>query len=259
MENELRAWQKFLYESKLRVFDFDDTLAVTDGKVIVHHADGSSGELEPGEYSVYEPLEGDEFDFSQFEDLINPTEIEEIARIMRRVVDAEAQDGAGRKIAILTARAESSKEAIRSFIEDVLDIPTDNMELITLGSSDPYDKKQWIKDQIEQYDINDVLFFDDSQKNISAVDELKAEFPETTIVTRLVNYGENYKEGKERQAPYEGPQDSGEYQTRARAEHPQWLRDLIGKGGNKHTGGGTGHKRPKMKRSKSSPPSGARE
>ena len=259
MKDHIKSWNKFLFESKLRVFDFDDTLAVTDGKIYVTHITGERVVMDPAEYAVYEPQPGDDFDFSDFDSVINPVEIKEISRIMKRVVDAEEADGNGRKVAILTARAAPARESITNFIENFLGIPAEKFELITLGDSDPYEKKKWIKDQIDLFDIRDVLFFDDSPKNISAVDELKQEYPEVTIITRLVGYGENYREGKERQAPYEGPLDSGEYQTRARADLPQWLKDLIGKGGNKHTGGGKGHKRPKLKRSKSAPPGGARE
>ena len=35
MKKHLDKWNHFLNESKLRVFDFDDTLAVTDADVIV--------------------------------------------------------------------------------------------------------------------------------------------------------------------------------------------------------------------------------
>tara|TARA_Y100000592_G_scaffold100890_1_gene183536 strand:+ start:5148 stop:5927 length:780 start_codon:yes stop_codon:yes gene_type:complete len=254
MKQELESWRKFLYESKLRVFDFDDTLAVTDGKVIVNHIDGTSEPLDPAEYAVYEKQPGDQFDYSDFDRVINPVEIEEISRIMKRVIDAEERDGTGRKVAILTARDAPAREEIMNFIENMLEIPPHKYELVTLGDSDPNKKKMWIKDQIELFDIRDVLFFDDSPKNIDAVDELKQEYPDVTIVTRLVGYGENYKEGKERQAPYEGPQDSGEFQKKMRDEHPKWLKNLIGQGGNKETGGGKGHKRPKLKRAKSSPP-----
>ena len=48
-------WRKFINEEKLRVFDFDDTLAHTDAKVILQKPDGSTQILSPAEYAVYEP------------------------------------------------------------------------------------------------------------------------------------------------------------------------------------------------------------
>jgi len=263
MKKHLDTWNHFLNESKLRVFDFDDTLAVTDADVFVTRADGTEFRLSPSEYAVYEPVaeynpatgeyinaNGEVFDFSEFDKLINPRQIEQVARIMQKVVDAEKRDGAGRKIAILTARAPAAGGDIMDFLENVLQIDSSMFDLVTLGSSDPQHKKAWIEDQIINLGILDVLFFDDSPKNIAAVDELKREYPDATIVTRLVDYAEDMEEAKE------PVQDGGEFQTRMRRQHAGHKKDLIGKGDNKETGGGKGHTKPKMKRSKSSPPGG---
>lgn len=74
-------WRKFLNEEKLRVFDFDDTLAMTDSEIILVKSDGSKENLTPAEYAVYEPQQGDQFDFSQFQgDLINPREVKKITK-----------------------------------------------------------------------------------------------------------------------------------------------------------------------------------
>ena len=263
MKKHLDQWNHFLNESKLRVFDFDDTLAVTDADVKVVRPDGSTFVLSPSEYAVYEPVaeynpatgeyinsKDEVFDFSEFDRLINPRQIEQVARIMQKVVDAEMRDGAGRKIAILTARAPAAGEDILDFLQNVLKIDVNMFELITLGTSDPQAKKRWIEDQINNLNMHDVLFFDDSPKNIEAVDQRKAEYPEVNIITRLVDYAEDMEEGKDPEL------DHGEFQTRMRREHPKHKSELIGKGDNKDTGGGKGHKSAKMKRSKSSPPGG---
>ena len=51
---------------KLSIFDFDDTLVSTNAKIHITHGDGEKETLTPAEYAVYEPQEGDEFDFSEF-------------------------------------------------------------------------------------------------------------------------------------------------------------------------------------------------
>jgi hypothetical protein len=56
MKKHLDTWNHFLNESKLRVFDFDDTLAVTDADVLATRADGTEFKLSPSEYAVYEPI-----------------------------------------------------------------------------------------------------------------------------------------------------------------------------------------------------------
>jgi len=46
------------------------------------------------------------------------------------------------------------------------------------------------------------------------------------------------------------------FQLKVKAKHPRMKNRLVGKGGNKETGGGGGHSRPSMKRTKSAPPLG---
>jgi len=178
----LESWRKYLNEEKLRVFDFDDTLAQTDSMIILHKAGGTTVEQTPGEWAVYAPQSGDEFDFSQFKgELINPREIKGYTNVLRNVLGAGPS---GRKTVILTARAPAAQGGIISFLEDI-GIDSAALELVTLGSSDPQDKARWIEERIgEGYD--DILFFDDSSKNVDAVAALKDKYPNIKLMARLV-------------------------------------------------------------------------
>ena len=169
MEN----WRKLLSEGKLRVFDFDDTLAYTDSKIILRKASGKTIEMTPGSWAVYEPEEGDEFDYSQFRGpLINPREMKDYTNVLRRVLGAGSN---GRKTVILTARDVGAKQGIVDFLEDI-GINPESLELVTLGSSNPQDKADWIERKIEEgYD--DIFFLDDSSKNVAAVKTLKEKYP----------------------------------------------------------------------------------
>ena len=168
----LENWRKFLNEEKLRVFDFDDTLAMTDSEIILVKSDGSKENLTPAEYAVYEPQQGDQFDFSQFQgDLINPREVKKITKVFRRVLDSGLE---GRKVAILTARDSKALPGIKSFIKDMGYDPG-QIEIITLGSSNPNDKSAWIDSQIRK-GYKDIYFVDDSHKNIEAVNALKDKY-----------------------------------------------------------------------------------
>ena len=189
----LERWSKFLNESKLAVFDFDDTLAVSDSMVILKKASGEVIEMTPAEYNVYAPVEGDSFDYSQFENVMNPKEVTQITRIMTNHIKKENTDPEGRKIAVLTSRAEPAKDNIINYLKS-LDIDMTNVEVITLGDSDPYSKKSWIEAEVRQGGFDKVLFFDDSQKNIDAVGELVDEMPEISISARHVEYSELYKD-----------------------------------------------------------------
>lgn len=150
----------FLEEKKLRVFDFDDTLVKTDSYVYVTHKNGRKSKLTPGEYAVYKPRKGDKFDYSDFEQVTDPTEIKGITQILRRMVKASGDRG----VYILTAR--SKAKPIQNYIRD---IGIRGVKVVALGSSDPMDKANWIRDKVENEDYDDVYFIDDSPKNTRAV------------------------------------------------------------------------------------------
>jgi hypothetical protein len=179
-------WRGFLIESKLRVFDFDDTLATTDALVILTLADGSTTEQTPAEFAVYELGPGESYGpdaFVQFNNVSDPREIKQVTNILRNVVAAGNED---RHAAILTARPHGAGTGIAKFLEDI-GISAESVEIITLASSLPEDKRRWVQDRIEQ-GATDVEFFDDSQKNIDAVESLRDQYPSVRLRTRLIKY-----------------------------------------------------------------------
>ena len=166
-----------LLEKKLRVFDFDDTLVKTNSKIYVTNG-GKTKTLTPGEYAVYKPKSGDEFDFKDFNDVIEPTQIKPIMKVFKKIVSATGK----RKINILTARGHY--KPIKKFLTD---IGFHGIYIVALDSSNPKHKSEWIEDKIKKgYD--DVVFWDDSSKNIKVVDKLRKKYPNIKIKTQLVRY-----------------------------------------------------------------------
>ena len=80
-----------------------------------------------------------EYDFSEFNHVINPREITQVTTILRNVVSA----GGGREVVILTARDPESQEAIKKYLTDI-GINPDSINIVLLGSSDPMAKANWI-------------------------------------------------------------------------------------------------------------------
>ena len=152
-----------LEDKKLRVFDFDDTLVKTDAKVYVFHKDGSTSELTPGEYAVYEPQEDDSFNYDEFQEVKNPEEIKWVANILRSVYGKYGPAGA----VILTAR--DNYIPIKKFLND---IGMAGIYVEALGSSEPQEKANFIKNKIELEGYTFVEFFDDSEKNARAVESM---------------------------------------------------------------------------------------
>jgi hypothetical protein len=164
-------------DKKLRVFDFDDTLVKTKSNIYIKHKDGKESKLTPGEYAVYEPKKGDQFDFSDFEKVKQPQEIKGVTRLLKNI----ARVG-GSEIVILTAR--SAYKPIKDYLSD---IGLDKLYVVALADSDPQKKADWIEDKIKN-GVNDVFFIDDSHKNVSVVKALSKKYPNISLKVRHVQH-----------------------------------------------------------------------
>jgi hypothetical protein len=164
-------------DKKLRVFDFDDTLVQTKSNIYIKHKDGKESKLTPGEYAVYEPKEGDKFDFSDFEKVKQPQEIKGVTRLLKNIVRV-----GGSEIVILTARA--AYKPIKNYLSD---IGLDNLFVVALADSDPQKKADWIEDKIKS-GVKDVFFIDDSHKNVAAVKSLSKKYPNISLKVRHVQH-----------------------------------------------------------------------
>ena len=162
---------------KLRVFDFDDTLVQTNSHIYIKHKDGKDSKLTPGEYAIYEPKDGDKFDFSDFEKVKQPQEIKGVTRLLKNIVRV-----GGSEIVILTARA--AYKPIKKYLSD---IGLDNIYVVALADADPKKKADWIEDKIKK-GVKDVFFIDDSHKNIEAVKGLSKKYPNISLKVRHVQH-----------------------------------------------------------------------
>ena len=166
-----------LLEKKLRVFDFDDTLVKSNSKVYVINK-GKRKTLTPGEFAVYKQKSGDEFDFSDFDKVIEPKQIKSMFKVFNNIYKASGS----RRLTILTARA--AYKPVRKFLKDV---GFSNVYVVALGDSNPQKKADWIQSQIQK-GYNDILFLDDSPKNVKVVKKLKQKYPNIKMDARVVSY-----------------------------------------------------------------------
>ncbi len=110
--------------------------------------------MTPTEYATHKVNPDYEYNFSEFDEVINPREIKQITNIVRNALNAGTE---GREIAILTARAREAEGPIRDYLESI-GLDTSKITFELLGSSDPADKAAWIANRIEN-GATDVLFF----------------------------------------------------------------------------------------------------
>jgi len=159
----------------LRVFDFDDTLATTVSYIYVKHKDGTETTLSPEQYAKYNEKPGDEYDFRDFNRMLNqPQVIKKNFKLLQRMLKNPQK-----KVTILTARKLGFP--IRKFFKDEYGL---DVYPVALASNNPRDKADWIEKQIKR-GYTDVAFMDDSIKNVRAVANLQKKYPEVRIKSVL--------------------------------------------------------------------------
>ena len=87
-----------------------------------------------------------------------------------------------RRLTILTAR-----EAYKPVGQFFKDSGYNDVFVVALGDNNPQKKSDWIQGQIQK-GYNDILFLDDSAKNVRAVKKLKTKYPDIKMDARIVNY-----------------------------------------------------------------------
>ena len=155
---------------KAFVFDFDDTLATTDCKVLVRSTitDRLCGILTPAEFNTYKLTGTTYFDFSEFRSAefihnANPTKLIDFAK--------EVHDE-GHSVYVLTARADNVADAITSWL---LGFCINPVKVFGVGSEDAKcdiaTEKQKVLTTLNQvFDV--VYFYDDDQHNIDLADQV---------------------------------------------------------------------------------------
>ena len=150
---------------KIRVFDFDDTLAKSKSKVFYEMPDGSKGKLSAEQFADEGTKlleEGAKFDFTDF-DIIREGKPGPLLGVAKKIQKAR---GSG-DLFVLTARAPESEIAIKEFLSSVgLEVPLEN--ITGLGNSSGLAKSSWIVDKAAQ-GYNDFYFADDAIQNVEAV------------------------------------------------------------------------------------------
>jgi hypothetical protein len=152
---------------KAFVFDFDDTLATTDCKVLVR--DGRRPRrslpvrrLTPAEFNTDVLNDGEEYDFSEFRSAefirtANPTFLMALAKEVHNE---------GHAVYVLTARADNVADAI---VDWLCGFDVQPVRVFGVGSDDkkvdiPVEKQKVLSTLKQVFDV--VYFYDDDQHNV---------------------------------------------------------------------------------------------
>jgi len=185
----LERWNKYLNEdlntaTRLSVFDFDETLAFSEGKIDI--LDQTGNIVDTISIKDHDKWEDDEriksgelkFDYSELDVITNPTEIVAVTDIMRdRTADGSTQ------VMVVTARTSRTSDDIHRYL-DAIGVPTDDLYIKGMGDEGlGRGKGGFIFSVLEEFpDIRKVEFYDDSPKNITDVNTAKAQALEQGMV-----------------------------------------------------------------------------
>lgn len=174
---------------KLRIFDFDDTLALTDSAVKVVRNGKTVMHLSSHEFKFYRLRSGEEFDLSGFEKVLNPKVIKPTMMVLRKVL------GKPSPAIILTGRG--AAEPVSEWLNSIGVRPNGIVALgrqVSNAAQLAQAKAKWIADAIESEGWTFIEVFEDSKDNISAIKGLQKKFPDVKFVVRYVgHYAEKMK------------------------------------------------------------------
>ncbi len=150
---------------KIRVFDFDDTLATTKSNVLYTMPDGKTGSLTATEFAKNAgemEAQGAEWDFSEFSKVMKGAK-GPLLDVAKFINDAKGE----RDVFVLTARPQDAAGPIKEFLDSMgLNIPLEN--ITGLGDGTAQAKARWMVDKAAE-GYNDFYFADDASKNVKAV------------------------------------------------------------------------------------------
>ena len=157
-------------EKKIRVFDFDDTIAQSKSDVLYTMPDGTKGKINAAEFAeqgITLTEQGAKFDFSEF-DKVKDGIKGPLFDVAKRIFDKNGS----KDLFILTARPMAAAMEIKTFLDGLgIDIPIEN--IAALENSSPLAKSQWILNKAGE-GYNNFYFADDAFKNVEAVQKVLA-------------------------------------------------------------------------------------
>ena len=152
---------------KIRVFDFDDTLARSNSQVLYEMPDGTTGKLNATQFAEKAgelEVQGAEFDFSEFSKVVDGKRGPVFKAIENIIAKRGAED-----VFILTARPANAAGPIKEFMDALgVNLPIEN--IVGLGDGKAEAKARWMTAKAAE-GYNDFFFVDDAYKNVKAVQD----------------------------------------------------------------------------------------
>ncbi len=201
---ELNERFSSLTGGSLFIFDVDDVLLSTKAKIIVRNSlTGLQKELSTTEYATFTPSDGDDIDLSQFGDsklFLQSETIREPLDILLTLQEISNRriDKDGSRVIMLTARNDfDDKNSVLEFFKG-LNIDVDRVHFERAArvgyESTSENKKTVVRNYLKSNNFSSVTTFDDSTRNLKAINSLCCEFPDTEFYAFAVGPNGNVEE-----------------------------------------------------------------
>jgi len=176
---------------KIRVFDFDDTLARSNSLVYYTKLNGEQGELTAEQFAqkgAQLVADGAVMDFSDF-NIVREGTRGPLFEVAQKIKEARGNED----LFVLTARAPEAQQAIYDFLKaEGLEFKKEN--IVGLGNSTGEAKANWLIDKAAE-GYNDFYFADDAYQNVKAVrDVMEVVDVKSKVQQAIINEQKNLNE-----------------------------------------------------------------
>jgi len=192
----MKKFNEFLIEKAgkgLTIFDIDDTLFVSKARVLVKNTNTKKTKaLTPQEFNTYKLKPNEEYDYGEFKSAkIFYQTATPIGRMIEKakaiIKNATAK---GSKVIIVTARADMDDKKLFIKTFESHGIPMKNIYVERAGnmSGSSAENKQIIfRKYLKTGEYARIRLFDDHKENLTALLDLKKEFPSIEMFAYLVD------------------------------------------------------------------------
>ena len=192
----MKKFNEFLAERAgkgLTIFDIDDTMFVSKARVIVKNKNtGQSKPLTPMEFNSYKLRKNEEYDFGEFRSAKifyqTATPIARMVQKAKAIISNATKKGS--KVIVVTARSDMDDKNLFIKTFEAHGIPMKNVYVERAGNmsgSSAENKKVIFRKYLKTGEYARIRLFDDHKENLTALLDLKKEFPSVEMFAYLAD------------------------------------------------------------------------
>lgn len=193
----MKKFNEFLAERAgkgLTIFDIDDTMFISKARVLVKNKNtGKTKPLTPQQFNSYKLNQGEEYDFGEFRSAEifykTATPIARMIEKAKAIIRNATKKGS--KVIIVTARADMDDKNLFIKTFEAHGIPMKNVYVERAGNmsgkNSAANKQVIFRKYLKTGEYARIRLFDDHKENLTALLDLKKEFPQVEMFAYLAD------------------------------------------------------------------------